>query len=389
MVNGQIKWSCAPTMAAPWTCPMKSGAYARLGRAHGNHQPCWWRREGVLGGAPWPENLPPAATEPISRNPGGLRNGNSSRAHRGDMKKRSACFNCGREGHKAAQCRAGGRKGADEMAESVRDAIDRAAGSHIAAAEYAAALSEAERSLEKVTAANEKAQRELEARNAALDARIDHTIQRLATATPVKKTTLAAYAWVTPVVLSLVMFVEILAWLGLRSHSGSLIFEDWWVLPPRCVAVLAMLWSLCQYLRYGTFYAIQEAVLVFRRHVPLEDYKDLRPDANALQELKHSNPRLIEVGVAVPDGRSQDLLVSAELLAQLTAPRYMTLGLREDQVWDRLVRGAETNQTVNQDRYRNMLGQNVAMNTALVALYLWRQYKSEIEEAGFQFPRAQ
>lgn len=276
------------------------------------------------------------------------------------------------------------------MEKSVKDAIDRAAGSQIAAQELSKDVKELEVILKDVSASKQKAEKELAVRDAALNARIDHMIQRLATATPAKKRTLCAHVKVAAGLCSISLLLSLVAFLGLRTDSGVYVVEGAYATISVAMAVSAILWSFFSRLYHGSWYNFEEVMLKFVRNVPTDDLKDLRPDSNSLQELKHKDPRLIEVSVySVEKDASVVLVVSAELLAQLTAPRYMTLGLRESQVWDRLVRGAETNQTVNQDRYRSMIGQNVSMNTALVALYLWRQYCAEIDEAGFLFPRAQ
>lgn len=335
----------------------------------------------------------------------GSESGKSTSAHRGDSKKRDmdvTCFNCGGKGHKARQCKKGASSGGgDKLIESVKDAIDRAAGAGIAAAELSSENKELKEQLRATTAtANRVAEMEakLVARDAQANAEVDAFIKRISTGAPVRVTALADHVWAPVLICILVSIAEY----NSGEHEGL-------ILVYRVIMCVAVLWGMVCSAIWG-FWKDYPMTLRFLEHVKVPDLEDRRPDANALQELKHKDPKLIRVGLSRPrkwnEFRPQDhwpfkkwsteqgriefrMIVSAELLSQLTAPRYQSLGNSEEQAWDRILRGVETNQTVNQDRYRALNGENIPMNTALIALHIWRQYRTSVREAGFVYPRDQ
>lgn len=107
---------------------------------------------------------------------------------------------------------------------------------------------------------------------------------------------------------------------------------------------------------------------------------DMRPDANSLQKMKHQQGLFGTVKVTDPDGEEKILVVSFEMVAQLTAPKYMTLATSDSATaWARIARAAELLQQVNFNRYDTFTGKNVAMHSALIAWALWcRQHEEHV-----------
>ena len=330
-------------------------------------------------------------------------NGNGrSNAHRGDTRKRDddvTCFNCGKKGHKSARCKVGARTGGDDLAKSVKDAQDKADGASIAAREFHQENKELREKLRQADQAAQKAlevEKELNLRNAALDKSVDKIIESLSEASSSTRR-LTAEGWALIVAVCITVQVAVLATVE-DCLVGRMIPRPWLIVAGASsafAALVALLTCLYEGFTYGNDWHIR-----FVRNIPTPDLVDQRPDTNSLQQLKHRDPRLIEVKMRehtgfihelfhALSGKRSKLIVSAELLAQLMSPRYQSLGLSEAQVWDRLLRGAETNQTVNSNRYLALQGTNVPMNTALVALNMWRHYSRSISEAGFSYPRDQ
>jgi len=116
------------------------------------------------------------------------------------------------------------------------------------------------------------------------------------------------------------------------------------------------------------------------------DDVDRRADAMSLRELKHVDARYSVVayrktlnGVLLNEdtfgkrtGAPDYLLISHELLAQLTTPNVM---LTEDALVlkDRLLVSVKTTHTVNMDKDLYQQGKDVAGNTVEVAIGLWYQ----------------
>jgi hypothetical protein len=134
----------------------------------------------------------------------------------------------------------------------------------------------------------------------------------------------------------------------------------------------------------------------FAGMVDRNDWPDLRPDANSLQKVKHQHPILARVELWKPHSRSfclpgmsafglgpapvlekRTLTVSLEMVAQLTAPKFMTLQTDRNVVFARIVRAAETMQLVNFDRFDVLRGSNVPMDSALLVYLLYQKYHEE------------
>lgn len=112
------------------------------------------------------------------------------------------------------------------------------------------------------------------------------------------------------------------------------------------------------------------------------DLKDLRADVNSLQMLKHKDPLYCWVRYSSLT-TSGEALISAELLAQLSAVKYMDPLMDFETAKFKIVNAVASTQMINIDRYRAFSGSNVGLDTAVIALALWRQSKDAFEEMGF------
>lgn len=164
------------------------------------------------------------------------------------------------------------------------------------------------------------------------------------------------------------------------------VYFAWWLLLP---AVLAWLFWDCATVR-SYKYAGPFSV----RH-----HSDLRPDANALLNLKHV-PRygIVEVrrwitcwGMELPltsfafdwfwgVGR---LFISFEMVAQLCTDRNLSLAVDEKTAWLRILAAAQGLHTVNYDRFLSVDLINVKQDTCQYVLALYRRM---IAEAVEDFP---
>jgi len=108
------------------------------------------------------------------------------------------------------------------------------------------------------------------------------------------------------------------------------------------------------------------------------DMPDMRPDSNALQRMKHKDGLTAQIDIEnLEDGEKKHLVVSMEMLAQLTAPKFMTLAADDKVALARIVRAAESYQLVNFDRYVTFTGRSVPMATAVVAWALWKKQQED------------
>lgn len=115
---------------------------------------------------------------------------------------------------------------------------------------------------------------------------------------------------------------------------------------------------------------------------------DLRPDANKLQELRHKDPLYAEV---IAERKwsivgSTSLVVSLELVAQLTAPRFVSMGSRSEDLHDRMIRAAETYPFINLDKYSTLCKQFVANDSVRLAKLLLEYERSRGLEDFLQGP---
>lgn len=318
-------------------------------------------------------------TEPIDKRGGaGAWKSGSGEAHRGDSRKRNEtkqCNNCGVYGHIAKACRAPKSGQANgKMEEAMKVAHDQAKGNAIAAKEAIEGLREAQEILlgkEKLLA---KAEEELAARKAvtsvgvrelisSLDFRIDEVqreeeeegwgtfLGKLALLVSIP----LGFLWVGQVGY---MILTVLAYLGLWILWTLVAWVYRWFRPPTPDVV-------------GKHFK-------FVRLLPADDFPDLRPDANSLQKVKHADPLLAELTITrEAEEETKHVTVSMELLAQLTAPKFMTWTSDAEVVFARMVRATETYQLVNFNRYDTVKGRSIPMTTAVVAWALWKRQQQE------------
>jgi hypothetical protein len=124
-------------------------------------------------------------------------------------------------------------------------------------------------------------------------------------------------------------------------------------------------------------------VIKLAEHIPL----DLRPDANSMLEMKHSNPRY---AVAEFKNWTENHVWSAklsiELLVQLCVPANMDYSADDDVVWERLKVASRTTHRVNTNRYLVLGGGDLYFDTAMFAYLLYRDGKRR--RSQFPFPKS-
>jgi hypothetical protein len=152
-----------------------------------------------------------------------------------------------------------------------------------------------------------------------------------------------------------------------------------------CIVIssaLLLWWILLLVDKRGWVRVLPTYRVKFLRWADRDEYPDLRADVNALQSLKHANPLYCWVTYSslTTQGRT---LISAELLAQLTATKYMDPLMDYDTAKFKIVNAVSTTQLVNLDRYAAFKGASIGLDTAVVALAMWRQFKDQFEEMGF------
>lgn len=363
----------------------------------------------------WPELIPPASseqTEPIAPVP-------VRKAHRGDEKKRSAaCFNCGKEGHKKAQCPLTKKsvKGGNHLQQALKDEVDRADGNAIAAKELAAELRELRQEVQQADAVTQDANKLVEDLEKRLKEREEELARRNRDVTDhVRQSveglsvTVRRSEWSeTIIALMLIAQVALAVWSLTESNipypsKCEQVSIGWWtpdvhrfvpcwkvVTVPRwghnlanmVVAAGIIWWALVLIDKKKMLRVFPSYRVTFLRWADPCDLKDLRADVNSLQALKHKDPLYCWVRYSSLT-TSGEALISAELLAQLSAVKYMDPLMDYETAKFKIVNAVASTQMINIDRYRAFAGSNVGLDTAVVALALWRQYKDSFEEMGF------
>lgn len=370
-------------------------------------------REDTPGGVLWPESPPPAEkTEPIAPVP-------APRAHRGDEKKRSAaCHNCGKEGHFKAQCPVKGKsaRGGNHLQEALKDESARADGNAIAAREFSNDLKElraeldaargkvadrekqASDSAERVT----KLEKEICERNAVATAHARAHVESLDVL--IGKRALNETLLVIAAIVHLALTAWAITGTGLyypaqREETSYVFWTNmdtkvvpyWQEVPVGAIwhslvllaSAVMFLWWIVLYLdRHGHMRILPQYRVRFSRWADRGEYPDLRADVNSLQALKHKNPLYCWVSYSSLTSCGE-ALISAELLAQLSATKYMDPLMDYDTAKFKIVNAVSTTQLVNLDRYAAFAGSSVGLDTAVVALAMWRQFKDQFEEKGF------
>jgi hypothetical protein len=120
-----------------------------------------------------------------------------------------------------------------------------------------------------------------------------------------------------------------------------------------------------------------------------EEHPDVRADAIALGEMKHVEPTLAEFTYNNPfqgftwlfnglgwasrcSWRHDTILISLEMLAQLSVAENMELDADDTIVWERVKYKAKCMHSVNIDRYIALYEDSIVQNTCIVALALHR-----------------
>lgn len=354
-------------------------------------------REDAPGGALWPESPPPAAQLDIKApvatyaQTAMKAEKRGGHAHRGDEKKRSEdrrCYACGALDHVKRDCpssksstHSASSKADKAMADSVKDAIDRADGNAVAAAEFAADKKELETMLERTTKELKVVTEKLHVQQEQSDIQIDLHI-------------LSMNFWINrsstnvPVYISVVLFI-VSALAGVVADS-LLHWVLWAVVFSFAMALTISVVAL----RLARSYLLDLTGIQIRYDGAYHETLscDRRPDANSLQDIKHSDPKFAWVtftrNICWPwQKRTKRVLVSLELLAQLTAPKYMTLAGDSETALARIIRAAETIQKINFDRYDTFRARSVPMDTATLAWALWKHQREESSADFLGAPR--
>lgn len=340
-----------------------------------------------MGELLWPDY--PLRGSPASQteNSSGARKG----AHRGDSVKRDmdvVCFNCGKTGHKASYCKAGKSTGG-KVEGALKDAVDQADGAKIAASELLKDNAEMKERIHGL----EKAEKELGLlrQEAVLEA------QR-----QVCSLNFEVGWWHFPRWAVVLLFVPIPIWLILTMFWGltftasigaiGVVERDLFYANCILYGICTCSWAVFAATRWGgislTWWKYRRVRFV---RLAERDLTDRRHDANSLQTLRHADSlsAIVSVQPYTRWWRARETEISAELLAQLTAPKYMSLSGSDSIIWERMVRGVETSHLVNMDRYRMLnVGYSIQMSTVLVA-YLLRAHQMErLAKVGFTIPAA-
>lgn len=121
---------------------------------------------------------------------------------------------------------------------------------------------------------------------------------------------------------------------------------------------------------------------------------DLRADGISVMDLKHYDGMLVVVsytnsqrGYLWNEVKKTELVVSVEALMQLCSPNIMNPLMDVDVVMQRLKYSAQSMYTVNENRFRYIMGEFPIANAVLVAYALFMQSKAEIDLSGFLTPR--
>jgi hypothetical protein len=104
---------------------------------------------------------------------------------------------------------------------------------------------------------------------------------------------------------------------------------------------------------------------------------DVRADILTAKDMKHSDPMYCKVAYHVNDTHCLDLVVSVELLSQITQGGTLLLGSTDDDVAERLRLFGSRHQSVNFSRFDTILGREIVSNTCLVAYALHKRYQQK------------
>jgi hypothetical protein len=260
------------------------------------------------------------------------------------------------------------------MEDAMKMASDQAAGNAIAAKEAIQDLKAAQEDLAGKETLLKKVEEELAARKTATSASVRELISSLDFRIDEVSREEEVEGWWTYCAKgALLVSIPLgFAWMGMLATA---------VLTVSLYLGVWILWVLVACI-YGHFRPPLPQVtgkrFKFVRLLPTDDFPDLRPDANSLQKVKHADPLLAELTITrEAEEETKHVTVSMELLAQLTAPKFMTWTSDAEVVFARMVRAVETYQLVNFNRYDTVKGRSIPMTTAVVAWALWKRQQQE------------
>lgn len=327
----------------------------------------------------------------------GQRNGGP---HRGDNKKRQQ-----KKGKSAQSSGAGLLEGA------VREAVDQASGAKIAAADMRSENKELKDENAKLQKVAEEAKKLMDDFDAETRARLeglrrgfDMKIRWRPTYLPGWRLCFWLLSWVFVLASCLIdlavgLLVRFEGWLVLHVDVVAPLFGEglltfalygWllirtirgvrWLGPAllarhtRCILVAKFLSGYSRDItpEHICWWEVFARRVVYHGLVNLPVAGDVRPDANRLQEMRHKDPLYATVQVSKRWGvfRSTTMTVSLELVSQLTAPRFVSMGSQSQDLHDRMIRAAETYPFINIDKYSSLSKMFVANDSVRLAKLL-------------------
>lgn len=137
-------------------------------------------------------------------------------------------------------------------------------------------------------------------------------------------------------------------------------------------------------LRRMFFHEMERVVFVKWADIP--HHGDLRSDVNAMGDIKHAEARYMEVDFINYHGVRR-VVVSGELLTQLTSQNVLTLNSTSEQIWDRICHVAKSDNGTNVDRSLVVAGKPVVQNTCWAAMIVAADMRREFAtHSRPQFP---
>lgn len=122
---------------------------------------------------------------------------------------------------------------------------------------------------------------------------------------------------------------------------------------------------------------------------------DLRPDAQAVGENKHTNPLYTQGLITIRKGgllgwkKQSEHKISVELLSQLLNPNSLDIDASFIEKRGRIARLARTCHSINLNRFNNVIQHNVVEDTAYFALAAIMDRERRIEHVPFRIPLSQ
>jgi len=337
------------------------------------------------------------------------------------------CAKCGKRGHVAATCRAGGRSTTKELTVALKDAIDQEGAKDEVIKELRSELSEKknEEKEKQKREAKELVARDCDYVDRIVEDSLGQVFEDPTFATPEQALVasagvatslfiganthngvfLEAGLWGIPSFLvsaGLSLLVEIVRpkavpatisraigftaagaiWLTAAMRRGVL--ANAVVSAFACAGVGVATYACLRILPYRRFEAeiIEAYAEETEEHGPDADLpRDNRPDANNLLELTHRNPgfararfRARWLGFSMARWE-REVVVSLEKFAQVMSPANQELDEPDSTMWRRVKAACRTIHRVNDDRYKSLDGENISFNTAVLCYTALRDAK--------------